>query len=357
MKTNRENYGPTPLQELLLKATLLPAKEAVPAWEEWKASVDIDKLDAGSYRLLPLLYRNLHGLGIDAPVLSKLKGVYRHTWSKNHFLSQRMIPLLEAFHLASIETLILKGAALILLYYGDYGLRPMGDFDVLVRRKDLRIAIAVLYRLGWTPESEWPKENIPFKKVLDQLSGSPVFELPEVLLPFHHALGFEDTNGGHIDLHWHLSHECLTSQATDDFRKRAIPTQMNRIPIYVLNPTDQLLHVCLHGSRWNHLPPVHWIADAMTILNTKELEIDWNHLSAQAEKHQLTLPVTDALFYLRETFDAPIPPVILQHLKRLPTSKREQVKYQVIPFLKSYIALAALIKYENAVIFVMAAFE
>lgn len=329
MRNNRGNYGPTPLQELLLKAALLPAKEAIPAWEGWKASADIDKLDAGSYRLLPLLYRNLHGLGVHDPVLLKFKGVYRHTWSKNHFLSQRMVPLLKAFHLASIETLILKGAALILLYYSDYGLRPMSDFDVLVRREDLRTAIAVLDRLDWTPESEWPKEHIPFKKVLDRFSGRPAFELSEVLLPFHHAIGFENTDGGYIDLHWHISHECLTPHSTDDFWKRAMPTQMNRIPVQVLNPTDQLLHICLHGSRWNHLPPVHWVADAMTILNTKELEIDWNHLSAQVEKHRLILPLADALFYLRETFDAPIPSATLRYLEKLPTSKREQVKYQV----------------------------
>ena len=329
MRTNKENYGPTPLQELLLKAALLPAKEAIPAWEEWKASVDIDKLDAGSYRLLPLLYRNLHNLGIDGPVLSKLKGVYRHTWSKNHFLFQRLVPLLEAFHLASIETLILKGAALMLLYYNDYGLRPMGDFDVLVRRKDLRTAIAVLDRLGWTLESEWPKENIPFKKVLDRFSESPALGLPEALLPFHHAMGFEKTDGGHIDLHWHISHECLTAHVTDEFWNRAMPMQMNRIPTQVLDPTDQLLHICLHGSRWNHLPPVRWVADAMTILNVKESKIDWNRLSAQVEKHRLILPLTDALFYLQETFDAPIPSAVIRHLEELPTSKREQVKYQV----------------------------
>ena len=66
----------------------------------------------------------------------------------------------------------------------------MADFDILVRRKDLRAAILVLNQLGWTPESEWSN---------------------------HHAMGFKKTDGGHIDLHWHISHECLTPHATDDF--------------------------------------------------------------------------------------------------------------------------------------------
>ena len=45
-------------QELLLRASLLKTKEAVSAWDEFKSSVDINRIDYGSLRMLPLLYKN-----------------------------------------------------------------------------------------------------------------------------------------------------------------------------------------------------------------------------------------------------------------------------------------------------------
>lgn len=65
---------PTPLQELLLKATLLKTNVALEAWEEWHGQEGLERLDNGSYRLLPLTYRNLQSLGYQDAVLMKLKG-------------------------------------------------------------------------------------------------------------------------------------------------------------------------------------------------------------------------------------------------------------------------------------------
>ena len=54
MNTIHYNGGfwPTSQQELLLRAALLPGKEAIDAWREWKSGVDVDQLDPGSLRLL-----------------------------------------------------------------------------------------------------------------------------------------------------------------------------------------------------------------------------------------------------------------------------------------------------------------
>ena len=68
---------PTPLQELLLKATLLKTNAALQAWEEWYGQEGLERLDNRSYRLLPLTYRHLQSLGYQDPVLMKLKGISR----------------------------------------------------------------------------------------------------------------------------------------------------------------------------------------------------------------------------------------------------------------------------------------
>src|SRR5215470_12661875 len=135
------DWWPTPRQELLLKAALLEGEAAVEAWESWRANTDIHRLDQGSYRMLPLLYRNLQKHEIKDPVMEKLKGVYRHTWYKNQILFSRMAAILRSFQEAGIDVMVLKGTALVLLHYKDYGLRPMNDFDVLVRLKQSSEAI------------------------------------------------------------------------------------------------------------------------------------------------------------------------------------------------------------------------
>src|SRR5438445_136412 len=114
------------------RATLLRGPRAREAWGQWKAGADLDHLDAGSYRLLPQLYQNLHRHGVDEPVLALFRGVYLRTWYENQLRLHQIAGLLRSFRDARIDTIVLKGAALTVLYYKDNGLRPMHDIDLLV---------------------------------------------------------------------------------------------------------------------------------------------------------------------------------------------------------------------------------
>ena len=71
---------PTPAQELLLRSALLTGPGALEAWQRWKSQHDLveSELDHGSFRLLPLVYRNLSAQGIEEPHLARLKGIYRY---------------------------------------------------------------------------------------------------------------------------------------------------------------------------------------------------------------------------------------------------------------------------------------
>ncbi len=158
--TKAVNHGgcwPTSLQELLLRAALLDGENAIDAWEEWRSRVDADQLDLGSERLLPLVYRNLVNRNVKDPVIGKLKAVYRRTWRDNQLLFHRVSGLLRSFCDAGIETIVLKGAALALLHYKDSGLRPMNDFDVMVRVEQMAAAIDVMRKHGWKPMPRSPE--------------------------------------------------------------------------------------------------------------------------------------------------------------------------------------------------------
>ena len=172
-------FWPTRHQELLLQACLLQGKEALDAWCKWKSTTDVDRLDIGSLRLMPLLYRNLQAHGVEDNLMNKFKGVYRFTLYKNHMLLHNMANVLAGFYDTGIQAMVLKGVALTLLHYRDYGLRPMEDLDVLIGLAN-QIAVAIdnanLYR---SMKREALEKNLLFeigKKLSSSLSLNEVLK-------------------------------------------------------------------------------------------------------------------------------------------------------------------------------------
>lgn len=304
---HQSNFSLALEQELLLKAVLLNGDEVISAWEKWKLNVDFELIDPGSYRLLPLLYHNLSKHGIKDPLMDRLKGIYRRTWYENQILSHKAVNLLEFFQDAGIKTIVLKGIALIHLYYKDYGLRPMSDFDILVPTEQATEVIKLLRKLGWT-------------------SG---YRSPETIIPFIHSCDFTDVTAlHHLDLHWHLFIECCQPNDDDDFWNGAVETTIKDIPTCMLNPADQLLHTCVHGMKWSIIPPFRWVADAIMILNSTLTEIDWDRLIMQAQKRHLILPLRQGMEYLKNNFRGNIPTEILQRIQNLPVSKIEYIEHK-----------------------------
>lgn len=291
---------PKPEQELLLRATLWRGADAVAAWEEWQARVNLDGIDSGSKRLFPPLYFNLRAEGITHPWMENFKEVYRTAWLENQRHFDRAAPALRAMNAAGIPTIALKGAALIAHYYKDFGVRPIGDFDVLVPTQQRAAAEAILAQFGWTPRE---------------------------FVPIYNSRAYENTNGGEIDLHWHLLSECLDANADADFWQGAISAQVGEVPMRILNSADMLLHICMHGYRWNATPPIRWVADASTILNAASDDLDWERLIAQAQKRELILVMRTALGYLSDRMNAPVPAQVMQRLGAMRVSRLERTDF------------------------------
>ena len=308
--TTHGGSWPSQQQEWLLRAALLGRSEAIEAWQAWKSEVDLERIDHASSRLLGLLYRNLRTHGVADPLMSRFKGVYRLTWYKNQMLFHSIATLQQALLDAGLLTMVLKGAALTIQYYRDYGLRPMGDFDVLVRTEQAPAAIALLTQLGWRPE--W----------------RPIESFVEPLFSVVLGCSFLDTAGRALDLHWHVLPESTYPGADLDFWEGAVPMGFLGVPTLALNPADQLLHVCAHGTSWSPISPIRWVADAMTILNA-QVQIDWDRLLTQARKHLLVVPLRATLCYLRRALDAQIPPMFMHALQATRVSKVDQIEHTI----------------------------
>jgi hypothetical protein len=185
----------------------------------------------------------------------------------------------------------------------------MLDADVLVHAHQAEQAMELLSRLRWKPVR---------------------FRRPKMRIPILHSTPFEDRDGRQVDLHWHLFWECFNANDDADYWENAIPIQIGGAQTSALNPTDQLLHTCWHGVRWNEVPPIRWIADAMAIIGGSADEIDWASLLKKAQKHRIIMQVKDSLEYLRKTFDAPVPDTLLKSLSAVRVSKIERENYEVM---------------------------
>ncbi len=269
-------FLPTLDQHHLLRASLLQDPAAVrESLDRWKSLVPFDAVEQGSMRLLPLLYRNLKRLGIDDPLLPRLRSVYRQVWFRNQLILEHGRRAMQALSAAGVPAVVLKGAALVETVYEEPALRPMEDYDVLVSREHFRRAVDVMRNGGWT--------------------FHPPLADPEPHFVFQHAVGFRREGGGELDLHW---------------TAMGLPTDFAIAP---LAPADQLLQICTHATRFNpDIPPIRWAADAFLLI--AGAPFPWNELVDHARARGLSLVMHRALEYLRDGLGAAIPADVLPSL-------------------------------------------
>lgn len=297
---------PTANHELLLRAALTRGEESIAAWQAWRERTDVEALDGGSHGLLPLLSRSLEQQGVHHLDMRRYVSVYKRVWARNQLLMHRMVEVLELLHEHAIRTMILKGAPLLLAYYKDLGARAMNDFDILVPTGQAGEAIQAIEQTSW---------QTPFPTARSR-----------VLLT--HSVLFED-GPDDFDLHWHVMEECCLPDADAAFWTDADDVSHQNVETRMLNATDQLLHVIVHGLRWAETPPIRWVADSMTILGRAADRVDWDRLMVHSERCGTVVPLRYGLDYLAERFAAPIPQEVLARFADCEVPRREVVEFRV----------------------------
>jgi len=304
-------FWPESLQKPLLRAAFLPNEAGLQAWELWKSQVNMDDHpDPGSFRLLPPLYRNLQRLNVDDPLLMKLKGIVRQRWYKNQQFFRSTVPTLQQLHQAGIEPLLLYGPALALYYHSDYTLDGGTVLSILVRPEQAVKTIHLLQDSGWVSEARLPQSLIE----------------PYTTVGFMHL--FQDSIQRRLQLHWHLLPECCQSEVDASFWQEALLTDVNDVPVYVLSPTDQLLHICVQDTSTVEMTPFLRAIDAMLVIEAAKDDIDWNRLIAQARQYHLTLPLLHIFDYLQTNLDNPIPKDIYQQLRATPVARWQRIEFK-----------------------------
>lgn len=104
---------------------------------------------------------------IPAHFLDKLKMVYIRALSINRINYEGLTEILEVFGREGIRVVLLKGIYLAEFIYNDIGVRPMGDVDLLVQRRDIEKAEALLLKRGYQYQFEKGTHPLVQKKLIE----------------------------------------------------------------------------------------------------------------------------------------------------------------------------------------------
>lgn len=135
----------SPVEEQFLIASIGKKERAIEAWECLTSSKEFGEIQDEYLRFLPRIYWNLRSLD-NVRYFAQLRGVYKHSWSKNIVglaQAQSLINGLQNYR-------ILKGFG-ITLTTGNLGIRSMGDLDFLVSKKSHTRLIQNLKESGFSP--------------------------------------------------------------------------------------------------------------------------------------------------------------------------------------------------------------
>ena len=186
----------------------------------------------------------------------------------------------KAMSQAGVPLLVLKGAALAQLVYGDPRLRPMRDVDLLVRKADAALALDVLTRSGFRP------------------GGIAVSSR------HHHLQAMSKTQEGAtvtIELHHELLYPTpfVEPREFDDFNHRSQPFEWGAMTCRTLGREDMLWHVYAHAFVTLTLRPgairLLSIADLVHATEAWIDQVDWARLKAQYPRLLRALHVVDDL--------------------------------------------------------------
>jgi len=266
----------------------------------WEKLVDVAcQLGVG-----PLLYIRLGEFGlrdkIPVDIAGRIKEECFSSQARNMNVYAKLKTVLATLTGEGLSVVVLKGAALAERVYRHIGLRTMADVDLLVEKKNLDKAGAILERLGFLPyegyhEKQWYRER------------------------HHHMVPYISSDGSMtIEIHWHIiERTALRDMPIDQLWARAQSVRIASIPCLALSDEHMLLHVALHLSSANQFQgQLRGLYDVAELLRRFGPELNWAELlrvAALVDAHKYLYVV---LCLVRDALGAPVPVEVMKQLRR-----------------------------------------
>jgi putative nucleotidyltransferase-like protein len=269
------SFWPTPTQEELLRVGLGPIDQAEARWQALQR-LDIERLDVGSFGLLPVLYERLTEAAPDEPRLPRLLGTYRATWYRNQLLLDRLMELLSAFRARELDALLVGGASVGSRWYRRLGSRPVPQLELVVAPDAGTAAREAARETGWRPAGRSPflgRFVDGDGRVLVVWEGIP----PLLAGPIPRAEAYAEIHGSALD------HDL-------------------GVRVRVLQPVDELLHICAFGARTAVPPSIQWLLDTAMLL-AAPVRPSTDEVVERARRFGLIDQVRDTVAYLVQMCD------------------------------------------------------
>jgi hypothetical protein len=196
-----------------------------------------------------------------------------------------------------IAVIVLKGAYLAEVVYGDVALRSMSDVDLMVRQRDLARVEARLFEMGYA-QRENPEADMDYAA-------------------HHHLHPLTKPGGVPIEIHWTI--ERPTEPFTIDVEglwERARPATIAGVEVLALAPEDLLLHLCLHTA-FNHqfLLGLRSCWDILETIRHHGNDIDWEQVQRRARQWGVAKYAYLTLRLAKELLGAGVPASTLTALR------------------------------------------
>jgi hypothetical protein len=229
-------------------------------------------------------------------------------WSRsqsNRARNRRLYRVIEeiaaAFEQAGIALMGLKDIQLAREVYPDMGLRPMGDLDLLIHRRDYDRAAACLAALGFVP---LPSSDIPFTR---KYAWAHNFQRPADDV-------WVDLQWNVLQIEWDAYGEGNFDFEIERMWRGARQMSIGDAEILVPGLEDMLFHLCLHleGHRYAELI---LFCDIVEFVEQYEAGLDWSYLVGICKKYGVESSLYYVLFLANRLFKIDLPLVLLQELE------------------------------------------
>jgi Uncharacterised nucleotidyltransferase len=259
-----------------------------------RAGLDWDYLFglARRHTVLPLLQRQLEAHAGDAvppDVRRTLGEKFRANAARNLLLAGELVRITRRLEAEGVGALAYKGPALAASVYGDLTLRRFLDLDIIVRRRDVPRARALLRSLGF------------------DAAGGLSTSQQDVLLRSQHNLALA-RDGGRltVELHWGVAQRRFADvPLAESVWSRAAAVSVGGGEVKSLAPEDLLVALCVHGAKhfWERLA---WVCDVAELLGSNP-NLDWQLVGALARDSRIERMLMLGLKLASGLLGAPLP--------------------------------------------------
>ncbi|MGC9468621.1 MAG: nucleotidyltransferase domain-containing protein [Anaerolineae bacterium] len=261
--------------------------------------------------LAPLLYYTLRGTTIVPPTIHEaLQDAYYYVAGQNSIRLHEMDRILAALAEERVPVLLLKGAAFVETVYGNPGLRPMVDIDLLVDR--VAAAERALVKAGYemSTADPWPGFSWRYRNSVaySRLSGRG---LPWLV-------------GLHVRLFDVPYYERIPM---DEWFARGIAAPGLGHGACVPAPEDHLVYLCGHLALHHQYDPtlLRFVDIALLIQRTGD-NLDWDQVVDRGVAWRLVIPLQRVITRLEGLWPGTLPPDVVTRIAQLrPTGSERRV--------------------------------